>query len=155
MTSREETVWNVLFLFSVAMGKNFWKTQIKGSGMLKICAKYDLRMEECSKCDTFCSKIKKNLVPMNSFSFQVNNAGDGQSFHEPSVMFSEKGAPPLNKSQSVSSIPFKSDPYTPPAWVSAPFIIIIIISYSWLLFSRRHCFFSRLWFCPSFSSTNT
>ncbi|XP_037391762.1 occludin [Pygocentrus nattereri] len=55
----------------------------------------------------------------------VNNVDqDGQSTHEPSVMFSEKGAPPLNKSQSqsVSSIPpkspggFSSDPYTPPAY---------------------------------------
>ncbi|XP_053359270.1 occludin [Clarias gariepinus] len=47
----------------------------------------------------------------------VNNVGDGQSIHEASVMFSEKGAPlPLNMSQSVSSIPFNSDPYTPPAY---------------------------------------
>ncbi|GAA6066093.1 occludin isoform X1 [Tachysurus ichikawai] len=44
----------------------------------------------------------------------VNNMGDGQSVREPSVMFSEKGALPLNKSQSVSSIPFKSEPFTPP-----------------------------------------
>ncbi|XP_066500255.1 occludin [Hoplias malabaricus] len=54
----------------------------------------------------------------------VNNMEDGQSVHEPSVMFSEKGAPPLNKSQSqsVSSLPpkspggFSSDPYNPPAY---------------------------------------
>ncbi|XP_017322992.1 occludin [Ictalurus punctatus] len=46
----------------------------------------------------------------------VNNVDDGQSLHEQSVMFSEKGALPLNKSQSVTSIPFKSDSYTPPAY---------------------------------------
>lgn len=46
----------------------------------------------------------------------VNNVDDGQSLHEQSVMFSEKGALPLNKSQSVTSIPFKSDPYIPPAY---------------------------------------
>ncbi|TVF58119.1 Occludin [Bagarius yarrelli] len=47
---------------------------------------------------------------------EVNHVGDGQSVQEASVMFSEKGAPPLNKSQSVTSIPFKGDPYTPPAY---------------------------------------
>ncbi|XP_062855584.1 occludin [Trichomycterus rosablanca] len=46
----------------------------------------------------------------------VNNVDDGQSAHEASVMFSEKSAPLLNKSQSVTSIPYKSDPYTPPAY---------------------------------------
>ncbi|KAI4897170.1 hypothetical protein NFI96_015219 [Prochilodus magdalenae] len=54
----------------------------------------------------------------------VNNVDDGQSMQEPSVMFSEKGAPPLNNahSQSVSSIPpksfggFSSDHNTPPAY---------------------------------------
>ncbi|KAF7695729.1 occludin [Silurus meridionalis] len=46
----------------------------------------------------------------------VNNMGDGQSVHEASVMFSEKGALPLNKSHSVTSIP-----YTPPAYSECVF----------------------------------
>uniref|UniRef100_A0A8B9LHD9 Occludin n=1 Tax=Astyanax mexicanus TaxID=7994 RepID=A0A8B9LHD9_ASTMX len=74
-------------------------------------------------------KTNPELVELYSKHFTVNpevvnNVEEGQSMREPSVMFSEKGAPPLNKSQSqsVSSIPpkspggFSSDPYTPPAY---------------------------------------